>query len=138
MDCGSAFEPGASRLPYYCTPPVCVPDVIGALAVVWQNTKKQKEDNTDDGEEASLPSSPTAALGSQRCVACLVLIPLDRPLRSQHCRPSWPATEGAASTSGKTKISLLTGGEQANIVRGDDLKVRPTEWICNERALRPE
>jgi len=25
----------------YCTPPVCVPDVIGALAVWWQNTKKQ-------------------------------------------------------------------------------------------------
>jgi len=24
--CGSAFEPGASRLPYYCTPPVCVPE----------------------------------------------------------------------------------------------------------------
>jgi len=28
-----AFEPGDSGLPYYCTPPVCVPDVIGALAV---------------------------------------------------------------------------------------------------------
>jgi len=24
VHCGSAFEPGASRLPYYCTPPVCV------------------------------------------------------------------------------------------------------------------
>jgi len=33
VHCGSAFESGASRLPYYCTPPVCVPDVIGALAV---------------------------------------------------------------------------------------------------------
>jgi len=32
--CGSAFEPGASGLPYYCTSIcVCVPDVIGALAV---------------------------------------------------------------------------------------------------------
>ena len=30
---GSAFEPGASGLPYYCTPPVCVPTVLGALAV---------------------------------------------------------------------------------------------------------
>ena len=29
----SAFEPGTSGLPYYCTPPVCVPDVLGALAV---------------------------------------------------------------------------------------------------------
>ena len=36
---GSAFEPGASRLPHYCTPPVCVPDVIGALPVWWQNTQ---------------------------------------------------------------------------------------------------
>jgi len=98
MDCGSAFEPGASRLPYYCTPPVCVPDVNGALAVVRQNTKNKKEGNTDDGEEASLPSSPTAASGSQRCVACLVLILRDWPLRFQHCQSGWPATEGAAST----------------------------------------
>jgi len=31
----SAFEPCASGLPYYCTPPVCVPAIIGALAV-WR------------------------------------------------------------------------------------------------------
>jgi len=36
VHCGSAFEPGTSGLPYYCTPPVCVPDVLGALAVWWQ------------------------------------------------------------------------------------------------------
>jgi len=42
MNCGSAFEPGASGLPYYCTPPVCVPDVIGALAV-WRQIKKGKK-----------------------------------------------------------------------------------------------
>jgi len=30
-----------SDLPYYCTPPVCVPDVIGALAV-WRLSKKKK------------------------------------------------------------------------------------------------
>jgi len=35
VHCGSAFEPGTSGLPYYCTPPVCVPAVIGALAV-WR------------------------------------------------------------------------------------------------------
>jgi len=38
MNCGSAFEPGASGLPYYldCTPLVFVPpDILGALAV-WQ------------------------------------------------------------------------------------------------------
>ena len=31
VHCGSAFEPGASGLPYCCTTPVCVPVVIGAL-----------------------------------------------------------------------------------------------------------
>jgi len=35
--CGSAFEP----LPYYCTPPVCVPAVPGAL-VVWRLSKKNE------------------------------------------------------------------------------------------------
>jgi len=29
VHCGSAFEPGASGLPCYCTPPVYVPAVIG-------------------------------------------------------------------------------------------------------------
>jgi len=42
--CGSAFEPGASGLPYYCTPPVYVPAVIGALPVWRHNPKKKKID----------------------------------------------------------------------------------------------
>jgi len=29
VHCGNALGPGASGLPYYCTPPVTVPDVIG-------------------------------------------------------------------------------------------------------------
>ena len=37
-----AFEPGAFGLPYSCTPPMCVPDVLGALAV-WRHTKKKKD-----------------------------------------------------------------------------------------------
>ena len=41
--CGSAFEPGASGLPYYCTPPVCVPDEIGALALWRLQTKQNKK-----------------------------------------------------------------------------------------------
>ena len=41
MNCGSAFELGASRLPNYCTPPVCVLAVLGALAVWRQNTNKK-------------------------------------------------------------------------------------------------
>jgi hypothetical protein len=32
----------SQALPYYCTPPVCVPDVIGALAV-WKYPKKIQE-----------------------------------------------------------------------------------------------
>jgi len=43
VHCWSAFEPGASVLPCYCTPPVCVPDVIGALAVWRQNNQKNKD-----------------------------------------------------------------------------------------------
>jgi len=43
VHCGSAFEPGASGLRYYCTPPVCVPDVLGALAVWRQNIKKNNQ-----------------------------------------------------------------------------------------------
>ena len=43
VHCGSAFEPGDSGpLPYYCTQHVCVPAVIGALAVRRQNNNKQK------------------------------------------------------------------------------------------------
>jgi len=33
VHCGSTLGPGASGLPYYCTPLVCVPAVIGRLAV---------------------------------------------------------------------------------------------------------
>ena len=39
VHCGSAFEPGASGLPYYCTSPVCVPDVIGGVAAKQQQKK---------------------------------------------------------------------------------------------------
>ena len=41
VHCGSAFEPGASGLPYYCTPPLTVADVIGARAVWRQNNQKK-------------------------------------------------------------------------------------------------
>ena len=42
VHCESACEPGASRLPYYCTLPLCVPDVIGAPAVWRQNNNQKK------------------------------------------------------------------------------------------------
>jgi len=43
-----SIRPGASRLPYYCTPLVCVPEVIGLLAV-WRHNKprtKKPKDRT--------------------------------------------------------------------------------------------
>jgi len=40
--CGSALGPGTSRLPYYCTILVCVPDVIAGLAV-WRHNNKTKK-----------------------------------------------------------------------------------------------
>jgi len=43
MNCGSAFGPGASGLPYYYTPRVCVPDVIRTLAVWIQNQQKKQD-----------------------------------------------------------------------------------------------
>ena len=42
VHCGSAFELDNSGLPYYCTPPVCFPDVIGALTVWRRNNKTKK------------------------------------------------------------------------------------------------
>ena len=54
VHCGSAFEPGASGLPYYCTPPVCVPDVIGGLAVWLHNKKNCNQPLGDVPEGVSL------------------------------------------------------------------------------------
>jgi len=43
--CGSAIRFGRALpgIPYYCAPLVCVPDVIGVLAVWWHNKKKKKQ-----------------------------------------------------------------------------------------------
>jgi len=54
VHCGSAFEPGASGLPHYCTPPVCVPAVLGAVAVWRQNTKKNSRNFLE--RKCSFPS----------------------------------------------------------------------------------
>ena len=43
VHCGSALGPGACRLTYYFTPPVCVPAVLGGLAVWRQTTKNTKQ-----------------------------------------------------------------------------------------------
>jgi len=39
---------------------------------------------------------------------------------------------------GENQMSLLTGGEEANVVRGHDLKVRPTEWIHVAQDPQPK
>jgi len=40
VHCRSALGSGAAGLPYYYTPPVCVPAVLGGLAV-WRHTNKK-------------------------------------------------------------------------------------------------
>ena len=40
-----SIRPGGFGLPYYCTPPVCVPAVLGALAVWRLSQKKRKNCN---------------------------------------------------------------------------------------------
>jgi len=78
---------------------------------------------TDDGEEASQPSSLTAASVSQSCVSCAGLIPRDWPLAfglACHGRNSKPV--------GENEMSLLSAAHRWNLVHGDDLKVCPTEW----------
>jgi len=42
VHCGSALGPGASRLPYYCTPLVCVPAVLGGSAGDDKTTKPKQ------------------------------------------------------------------------------------------------
>jgi len=88
----------------------------------------RKAMQADDGEEASQPSSPTAASVSQSCVACAGLIRRDWPRRFQYCWLGWPATEEAASTWGKTKWACSVAAHRWNFVRRDDLKVHPTAW----------
>jgi len=46
----------ASRLPYYCTPPVIVPDVIGKLAVWRHNNKENEREDTEVIYRLSYPS----------------------------------------------------------------------------------
>jgi len=41
----SALEPGTSVLVFYCTPPLCVPDVIGGLVVRQHNSNNEKKTN---------------------------------------------------------------------------------------------
>ena len=60
-DCGSAFEPGASGLPYYFTPLVCVSAVLGALAV-WRHDNQTSKDKPS-GRPGGAPAGPAALPG---------------------------------------------------------------------------
>jgi len=61
VHCGSAFEPGASGLPYSCTPPVCVPAVIGGLTV-WRHNNNKKIDKTTSVSLITLVVTVTSVL----------------------------------------------------------------------------
>ena len=107
----------------------------------------------DDGEEASQPSSRTAALVSQSCAAAH-----RRPVRGWY---HGAGRRGVASNMqfglafhrrnievGKNEMSLLSGSSQGNLVRRDDLKVWPhqvhflfqkaTQWSCVLIAIDKE
>jgi len=70
-----------------------------------------------------------------RMAACVVLIPRDWPHRFQHSRLGWPVMEEAASTWGQTKYTCSVAAHRWNLVRGDDLKVCPTECTWQFRIL---
>ena len=100
--------------------------IINTVFAEVHQLKKTKQ--ADDGEEASQPSSPTAASVSQSCIACAELIPQDWPRRFQYCRWGWPATEEAARTWRETKWACPVAPHRWNPVGGDDLKVYHLYW----------
>ena len=71
VHCRSAFEPGASGLPYNCRPPVCVPYVLGALAV-WRQNIGGKEAQGSWTCEDQLRLERVA--GYEVFVACMVMV----------------------------------------------------------------
>ena len=110
VNCGSALGPGASGLPFHCTPPVTVPDVIGGPAVWRHNNKKT-------GKKKPLARSMRKEgiqglrvylwLSMCHCGVCVSV-----PLSVCHCRPRWPTEMWrnavyAASTVG----GVDSGGE---------------------------
>jgi len=64
VHCGSALGPGASGLPYYCTPFVTVPDVIGGLPV-WRRHNNPKKNPISD-------VCTSCMLRDYGCVSCSI------------------------------------------------------------------
>ena len=69
VHCGSAFEPGSSGLFYYCTAPVCVPAVLGALAVRWLSKKAFEKKTSPNTSKQKIKSRPGCVMSIH--VACL-------------------------------------------------------------------
>jgi len=67
VHCGSALEPGASKLPYYCAPRVCVPAVLGGLAVCRHNKPKTKN------QEWRNRTTPKKERKSHELVVCWIV-----------------------------------------------------------------
>ena len=105
--CGSAFEPGSSGLPYYCTPPVCVPAVLGALAVWRLSTNKKK------------------AGSASHVAGCLLTTPCSR----NGARKTWnnarlqnaPASAQAPSRVYERMVPVV-------IALGDTTQIRDSNW----------
>ena len=105
--------PGASGLPYYCTPSVCVPDVIGVLAV-WRQNIKEKKCQVDNLDTLRIRSSVWFTM------------------RTSHCREK--NSVGRQSASVRIQLAELTFVENR-----DTLRIRSSVWFttrtshCRER-----
>ena len=82
VHCRSVFEPGASRLPYYCTPLVCVSAVRGTLAVWRLNQKKGKKSaaTTNDNDDNAINDDFNGNLGEIFGASSMVTPSLDLDL----------------------------------------------------------
>jgi len=91
---GSAFRPGASGLPYYCAPLVCVPAVLGELAVWQHNKPKTKNQHSGDFVASRDQRSRSVAIQIDTAELVSQTATLHRP------RALLPATIGVQSISG--------------------------------------
>ena len=69
ITCGSAYEPGGSGLPYYCTPPVCVPDVLCAIPV-WRLSTKKNQKKSESLSSADSSSDPEKVITLTEGITC--------------------------------------------------------------------
>ena len=107
-------------LPYYCEQPVCVPDVIGALVVWWQNNQKKlikvnKKEMPRKRQQKGqwwLGQMPTALTRSPDTWAQRYHHPMWSPqirgkhldMRACHCQQSWWNT--VSQTASREHVTL--------------------------------